>query len=279
MIKTDHEKEIAEGRRFAFGGNWQRFLAVVDESRIAEAIQSLSTSLNLKDLLNLEFLDMGCGSGLFSLAARRLGAKVLSIDYDPQSVACARELKRRYCPNDNLWCVQEGSVLDEDYMLSLGTYDIVYSWGVLHHTGNMLKAFKNIALSVKDDGLLYISIYNDQGGYSKFWTKVKRTYCTNRLGRYGMTLFFIPLFTLINAGIGVIRYGNPFKIFFMHKNKRGMSMYYDWIDWLGGYPFEVANPETIFSFFHSSGFCLEYLKTTQRLGCNEFVFKKNRSFK
>ena len=53
-----------------------------------------------------------------------------------------------------------------------------------------------------------------------------------------------------------------------------MSVYYDWIDWLGGYPFEVAKPEEIIDYFRKNGYILEKLRTNQGLGCNEFVFKK-----
>src|SRR5205823_13815006 len=83
--------------RFAFGRNWQHFLQNVDEERIAEAEKSLCSMLEIQDLRGKSFLDVGCGSGLFSLAAIRLGAsRIHSFDFDPQSVACTQTLKRRY---------------------------------------------------------------------------------------------------------------------------------------------------------------------------------------
>jgi 2-polyprenyl-3-methyl-5-hydroxy-6-metoxy-1,4-benzoquinol methylase len=131
------ELEIADGQRFAFGRNWSRFLELLDERRIAEAEASLCAMLGVTDLHDRRFLDIGCGSGLFSLAARRLGAEVRSFDFDRQSVACAAELRRRYLPDDAGWRIEPGSVLDPEFMGALGTYDVVYSWGVLHHTGAM----------------------------------------------------------------------------------------------------------------------------------------------
>jgi 2-polyprenyl-6-hydroxyphenyl methylase/3-demethylubiquinone-9 3-methyltransferase len=131
------EAEIQSGSRFRFGANWTRFLAVLDEARIADAETSLRAMLAVADLRDRRFLDIGCGSGLFSLAARRLGAQVHSFDFDLQSVACAQELKRRYFPQDSAWRVEQGSVLDSQYIRQLGKFDIVYSWGVLHHTGSM----------------------------------------------------------------------------------------------------------------------------------------------
>jgi len=135
-----HEREVASGERFEFGKNWSRFLVLVDEDRITKAENSLKQWLEVEDLNGKSFLDIGSGSGLYSLAARRLGARVHSFDYDPHSVACASELRRRYFAGDPHWTVEEGSALDVDYMDSLGTFDIVYSWGVLHHTGQMWKA-------------------------------------------------------------------------------------------------------------------------------------------
>src|SRR5439155_18132467 len=173
---STHQKEIAEGKRFEFGKNWSRFLACLDEQRIAAAEASLREMLEVNDLVGERFLDIGCGSGLFSLAARRLGAVVHSFDYDPHSVACTQELKRRYFADDAFWTIEEGSVLDAGYLAALGQFDVVYSWGVLHHTGQMWQALDLVAPLVADEGKLFIAIYNDQGGVSRRWRAIKRVY-------------------------------------------------------------------------------------------------------
>ena len=173
-MRSQHAIEIDSGRRFTFGDNWWRFLSVLDENRIGLAEQSLRDALRADNLDEKRFLDIGSGSGLFSLAARRLGATVRSFDYDPQSVACTEELKRRYFRDDPDWTVEHGSVLDEDYMATLGQFDIVYSWGVLHHTGHMYKACSATISAVAKGGQLVLAIYNDQGLPSKYWLYVKR---------------------------------------------------------------------------------------------------------
>src|SRR5271166_3425303 len=161
---------------FAFGENWRRFLSVVNDERIAQAVASVRRLLGVQSLEGKTFLDVGCGSGLFSLAAFKLGARVRSFDYDPQSVACAIELRSRYGDDPSSWEIERGSALDEGYLASLGQFDVVYSWGVLHHTGDMWRALGNMPALVAPGGDLVLSIYNDQGPWSRVWKRVKQGY-------------------------------------------------------------------------------------------------------
>src|SRR2546423_1085001 len=178
-----HEQEVKRGDRFEFGKNWRRFLSGLTDQPIESAESSLKSMLQVEDLRDQRFLDVGSGSGLFSLAARRLGANVHSFDYDPESVACTRELQSRHFPNDIFWKIEVGTVLNHDYLRQLGEFDIVYCWGVLHHTGAMWQALENITGLVGEGGKLFIALYNDQGFKSKAWRKVKRFYCSGLAGK------------------------------------------------------------------------------------------------
>src|SRR5689334_10674413 len=148
-------------KRFEFGKNWRQYLSVLDEERVYEAERSIRDLLGVSDLEGRSFLDIGSGSGLFSLAAHRLGAQVHSFDYDADSVSCTAELRRRYGGSDREWIVERGSILDIDYARSLGRFDFVYAWGVLHHTGAMWTALANAGALVAPGGMLAIAIYND----------------------------------------------------------------------------------------------------------------------
>lgn len=268
-------KAAEKEARFEFGKNWSRFLSVLNEERIEEAVKSLKDMLEVTDLKGKSFLDIGSGSGLFSLAAKRLGARVHSFDYDKHSVACAAELKRRFFPDDKNWNVEQGSALDGNYIRSLGKFDIVYSWGVLHHTGNMQLALENAHRAVADNGMLFISIYNDQGGASRRWKKVKYLY--NILPSWLRFLILYPAAIRLQgpSTLYSILSGKAFRARTPYAKNRGMSRRHDLVDWVGGYPFEVAKPEEIFYFYKQRGFALLKLKTCGGgLGCNEFVFKK-----
>jgi 2-polyprenyl-6-hydroxyphenyl methylase/3-demethylubiquinone-9 3-methyltransferase len=275
-----HSAEVASGERFQFGENWAVFLRSLSDDQIQRAQDSLEDMLGAGSLAGKSFVDIGCGSGLFSLAARRLKAKVHSIDYDPQSVNCARELRRRYAPDDADWVVEEGSVLDACYMQKLGTFDVVYSWGVLHHTGQMWTALENVAPLVAPGGQLFISIYNDQGTTSLRWRKVKQLY--NRLPRGLRFVVVAPSFWVLNYHhlIKDVLRLRPLHTVRTYGEKRGMSLWRDVIDWVGGYPFEVAKPEEIFDFYRERGFELKRLTTCRGTsGCNQFVFQRTAQAK
>ncbi len=266
------QQEIEKGKRFAFGANWREFLRTLDEDRIEIAETSLKELLQVESLDGKTFVDVGSGSGLFSLCARRLGAKVHSLDFDPQSVACTRELRSRYFVDDPGWKIESGSILDEDHLTTLGTFDVVYSWGVLHHTGEMWAALENVTKLTQPGSILAIAIYNDQGVRSKLWWWVKRLYCSGTFGRWSMLAVFISYFFLRTIGVSLVRGHNEFAKYRRH---RGMSIIHDWIDWLGGFPFEVASVNKIVSFCESKKFRLMNSKETKRLGCNEFVFVRD----
>jgi SAM-dependent methyltransferase len=273
-----HSLEIERGERFGFGDNWLQLFRLIDENRIQQSEASLARMLRLPQLTGRTFLDIGCGSGLSSLAARRLGATVRAFDFDPHSVACARELRRRYALDDPDWIIEEGSVLDADYLARLGTFDIVYSWGVLHHTGRLWDAMAAACSAVAPMGRLFVAIYNDLGSSSTRWRWIKRTY--NRLPAALRPLWTVgaiapgEMKAMLRA-CAALRPSDYIRSWTGY-NERGMNRWRDIVDWVGGYPYEVATPEQVFDFCQARGFTLLSMHCGGvGLGCNEFVFVRS----
>jgi 2-polyprenyl-6-hydroxyphenyl methylase/3-demethylubiquinone-9 3-methyltransferase len=207
---------------------------------------------------------------------RRGASRVYSFDCDPQSVECAQELKRRHFCFGHNWTIQHGNVLDENYLSSLGQFDVVYSWGVLHHTGNLWLGLRNVAPLAATNGKLFIAVYNDQDTQSRLWKAVKERYNRGVPWR----VLIMPVFGSYFVGRGLIKdilisRKNPLARYRDYKHSRGMAYLTDLRDWLGGYPFEVARPEAIFDFYRTKGYELVKLRTAGiGHGNNEFVFVK-----
>jgi 2-polyprenyl-6-hydroxyphenyl methylase/3-demethylubiquinone-9 3-methyltransferase len=270
---TKHADEIATRDRFEFGRNWSRFLRSLTPENVRQSENALAAMLGRAAMAGRSFLDLGSGSGLSSLAARNLGATVVSVDYDPGCVACAEELKARFWKEDAQWRILEGSALDRAFLRELGRFDIVYSWGVLHHTGAMWQALENVVDLVEDGGTVFLAIYNDQGGISRRWLLVKKLY--NRMPRYLRFTVLVPCLLVLQwrPFLKDILRGKPLSSWRTQGRSRGMSAWTDLVDWVGGYPFEVAKPEQVFRLFRDRGFSLRELRTNGgSMGCNEFVF-------
>lgn len=275
MTAPVHADEVASGNRFEFGKNWARFLRVLDEERVAQSTGSLANLVGAP-LEGRTFLDIGSGSGLSSLAAYRLGARVTAFDYDPQSVACTRELRRRFANDDAAWRIMEGSGIDDSFMASLGTFDVVHSWGVLHHTGSMWKGVELACAAVAPGGRLVLALYNDQGAWSHRWRAIKHFYCSGPVGKWVVSGTFIPWWVGRGLAADLVWGRNPLKRYTEYGSARGMSVTHDWHDWLGGYPFEFAKPEEVVRFCGARGFTLRDMITAGgSVGCNEFVFTRD----
>ena len=267
---------------FSFGRNWKNYVRhSADEKALLDAVSSLKEFGT--EIAGRTFMDIGCGSGLFSLAALEMGAaRVISFDADPNSVDASLLLREKFRAKHPNWDISHGSILDEELVKELeGGGDVVYSWGVLHHTGAMYQAVRNAARLVKDGGTFIIAIYNHGPG-SRFWEKVKIFY--NRFPALAPLVLAAYLLTFgLYTAVRRSR-TDPSAL-----RERGMNLYYNAVDWLGGYPYEYACFEEIKAFVEKLGFELTLAPTIlpcgrserpsfrlSNTGCNEFVFvKKN----
>lgn len=185
--------------RYEFGENWSDFIASnFNENKVEHARSHMLNFIGIKDLKGLKFLDIGCGSGLHSLAALQAEADcVTSFDIDKNAVDSAKSIKKKYGEPEN-WTILEGSILDPDFTSKLREYDVIYSWGVLHHTGNMWAAIESARNLMKKNSLLYLALYSSEACVNpkpEYWLDFKRRYNRNgKVKRMMMELLYFLRF-------------------------------------------------------------------------------------
>ena len=252
---------------FDFGLNWKSFSEdKLDAIRIDRAIQSLKNLLGCETLQDRNFMDVGCGSGVFSIAASNLGAAfVIGVDVNPRCITVCESNRNRLLRNGNI-AYRQLSALDEAKMRSLGLFDVVYAWGSLHHTGAMWDAIRITAQQVCPEGMFVLAIYNKHWT-SPIWERIKWFY--NRIPQFGQRLMTIFFAVIIYVAKFLVTRHNPLN------KERGMDFWYDVIDWIGGYPYEYATPSEVENFVTPLGFELKrFISAQVPTGCNEFVFTR-----
>jgi SAM-dependent methyltransferase len=267
---------LKQESHFAFGKNWASYSELVTESQIEEAESWLKRLLG-DSIRGKRFLDIGCGSGLHSLAALRLGAtEVVGVDLDPDSVATMRRLLTKFAPNQQ-WKALEVSVFELEKS-GIGQFDVVYSWGVLHHTGDMYRALSCAASAVAPQGTFAFALYR-LTRLCGFWKWEKKRYAhASPENQKRAQKIFISLFR-----IDCVLTGRNFKQYLAdYPKKRGMDFYHDIHDWMGGWPYESISPEQTDKHMSGLGFGCERQFVVGRKtlgifgsGCDEYVYRRN----
>lgn len=266
--------------QFAFGKNWKSFSAsALTQERVDRARADFRDLVKSVPLRGKTFLDIGFGQGLALCLAREDGAIVCGNDIDSKCTE-ALIMTLRLFPQvdpDSIEVVI-GSILDDSVIARLrnlpgvgaaGGFDIVHSWGALHHTGAMDDAIERAASLVRGRGHLIIAIYN-RNWTSPIWSVIKRGFVVSpRLIQRVLIVLFYPLIAVTKAAVTG---RNPFR------KDRGMDFYHDVVDWIGGFPYECAKAEEISTKLEALNFELERLiPAAIPTGCNQFVFRRRYS--
>lgn len=264
---------------FAFGKNWASYSKLIDSPQIERAKQGLLRLVPADEFKRRSFLDIGCGSGLHALAAAKLGAsRIVGVDIDRDSVNTAETLLMEQ-NLDVPWQTKNISVFDLDPN-DQGTFDIVYSWGVLHHTGSLWEAVSKAASMVAPGGLLVVAFYRSTY-MDAFWKFEKRFY-SNAPSRVQKIIQagYVKALHLHNA---ITRRESFHEYIESYKSNRGMDFYHDVHDWLGGYPYETTLAAEVDRRMNDLGFQAERVfaqpKTSGILGsgCDEYVYRLGKS--
>lgn len=268
---------LSANSHFAFGKNWLDYAKKIDENRISQAVADLQRLSGRLRFDGLSFLDIGSGSGLHSLAAIRMGAaRVIGVDIDDDSVAASRNTIAKFAPDHINVRFDNISVFDmtED---SYGNFDVIYSWGVLHHTGDMYRALTSAASLVTVNGLFMIALYR-KTPFCPMWRIIKQWYssATPHAQRRAIQVRLILQRLLFR-----VKGRDLDEHIRTYSERRGMDFYNDIHDWMGGYPYESISPEECHTFFANLGFRLdrEYVAKPSRYlpgllgsGCDEYTF-------
>ena len=267
MTTNDKTMTAAPADHFAFGENWRAFSTSIDEQKIRQACDDMEALLGSGTLRDKTMLDIGSGSGLHSLAALKLGAKsVHAIDYDPNSVSTTRSVLQKFAPGDQ-WTAEVGDVFD---IANLGMFDIVYSWGVLHHTGDVNRAIRCASEHVSPGGTSCIAIYR-KTKLCGFWKAEKKLYSQSGSVVQGV----------IRAAFHAVMFTTYLRRGKLAPLARGMKFSNDVHDWLGGYPYESMSPAEVRALCADCGMS-EICANAEPVqpfgltgsGCDEYVFRR-----
>ncbi len=255
---------------FDFGQNWQEFSeSKLDDQHFAEAKNSIEDLIGVEELQQKSLLDIGCGSGIFSIAAALLGARcVVGLDINAKSIHASHKNLTRFATylTDEKVKFHVCDVLNLEAIQTFGAFDIVYAWGSLHHTGSMWEAIRNASQQVAPSGTFVLAIYNCHWT-SPIWFQIKRIY--NLSPRFVQNVLNYIFGAIIYLAVLLVVRKNPLQ------GERGMDFWYNVIDWLGGYPYEYASADEIVKFVEELGFTLKRIEPPRApTGCNEFVFSK-----
>jgi 2-polyprenyl-6-hydroxyphenyl methylase/3-demethylubiquinone-9 3-methyltransferase len=157
-----------------------------------------------------------------------------------------------------------------------GAFDVVYSWGVLHHTGAMHEALRRATQAVAPGGHFAFALYH-RTRMCGFWRREKRWYAaaSPRAQRVARAIYT----ALLRLRVGLT--GGDFRAYVAnYHSQRGMEFGHDVHDWMGGYPYESISAPEVAAFMQRLGFAHVRSFTSPLTiglfgsGCDEYVYRR-----
>jgi SAM-dependent methyltransferase len=144
--------------------------------RKREFLDNLEVSA--EELPGRTLLDAGCGNGELTRAVAEYGLEVVAMDFSRSVDGARRRLFEQGYPVSHRVHYLQGDVLVPPFLP--GSFDLVHSSGVLHHTPSTERAFRSVARLPRPGGKLYVQLYRRRENWVHY-TNVALRAVTTRL--------------------------------------------------------------------------------------------------
>lgn len=141
------------------------FFDEIKEYRYTKYAPWMLKTFNFEQYKGKKVLEIGVGSGIDHLELAKSEAILTGIDITPKSIELTKKNLELHGYQSNLLVADTENLPFKDE-----TFDIVYSFGVLHHTPDIQKAIDEIFRVLKPRGKVLLSLYNKNSLF--FWVSV-----------------------------------------------------------------------------------------------------------
>lgn len=239
----------------SFGFQWQRYDRTQLDNEVCQVSErdfARKTGLTREQLQGKVVLDVGCGMGRFAEVATRWGARVVGIDLSAAAEVAARNL------GDREFMAVQADVFALPF--APGSFDFIYSIGVLHHTPNCEQSVKTLPQYLKPGGVLAVWLYS---GYNR-WYRFSDIYrkVTTRLSPrtlHALLSVAVPVINTVDRGLRAIPWiGRPISgvvrhLFPVNRNKQPSWRVLDTFDWYSPTYQSKHTYEQVFRWFEDCG--------------------------
>lgn len=103
-----------------------------------------------------KILDAGCGGGRWSYGLAKMGGIISAVDINDSALERTKEALSEFGDKHRFYKTPLESLDDK---IAEDKFDLVWSWGVVHHCKSYTKAFEQVCNRVKEGGMIYLYLY------------------------------------------------------------------------------------------------------------------------